>query len=123
MARTPHEGRTQASSESWSFSGYTLPGGTDGWMKEEGTKLTGLVASREPEMQPVLHQLGGGGRGKVRNSSGATVQGEAWGGWVDRTKLLVCLNCLCFLQPQSPQVSRVVGFPITLPPPKYPHWS
>lgn len=29
-AKTPHEGRTQASSEIWSFSGYTLPGGTDG---------------------------------------------------------------------------------------------
>lgn len=44
-------------------------------MKEEGTKLTGLVASREPEMQPVLHQLGGGARGKVRNSSGVNCAG------------------------------------------------
>lgn len=56
-------------------------------MKEESTKL------RQPEMQAV--QSVGGVRDELSAGQGLGVQ--------DRKQQPVCLSCLCFLQPHSPQ--------------------
>ena len=66
-------------------------------MQEEGAKPRGL------EMQTVRISL------KM--------------GVPDRGKRLSGLSCRCLLQPKPPWVSGVLGFPTTLPPSNYAHWS